>query len=424
MWLTAFQISIRAILKNKVRTALAVLGVVIGIATVIIVFSAGEGLRGLVFYQVNSFGTNIIETEIKLPTSKHGIAAEADIGTALVAGAQVTTLTLDDMKDVDKLPNVQRSYAAITAQEQISYGNQLRRSLLMGVSASFIDIDKGEIAEGRFFTEEEDKNLANVVVLGKKIKEKLFGESDALGKSIKIGKSKYQVIGIMTERGAVMTMDFDDFVYLPVRTTQKKVLGINHILYMVHELRDMTLADMTAGDVREILRANHDINPNSQGIYEINKDDFRVTTMQEMFAILETVTGALTLLLLVIVAISLVVGGVGIMNIMYVIVNERSAEIGLRKAVGAHYKDIRNQFLLEAIIIALIGGIVGIALGTVISFLISFGAAQIGLAWQFIIPMEGVLVALGFSFFFGILFGVYPARRAAKLDPVVTLRGE
>jgi len=219
----------RALLASKVRTFLAVLGIVIGIASIIIVFSAGEGIRGLVLAQVESFGTDIIETELKVPSAKKGTAADAQSGAAIAQGVQITTLTLGDMEDINKLPNVKRGYGAILGQETASYGNELHQAFLLGASPSYIDIDKGKVMEGYFFTEADNKSLAQVAVLGSEIKKKLFGDSDPIGQSVKIHRSKFKVIGIMEERGASFGLNFDDYIYIPVRTLQKKVMGINHI---------------------------------------------------------------------------------------------------------------------------------------------------------------------------------------------------
>lgn len=414
------KISLRAMRANKMRTGLTVLGMVIGIASVIIVFSAGEGINSLILGQIESFGTNFIEVEIKVPSGKKG---ETQNATALVQGVQITTLILDDMSDIDKLPNIEKSYAGVTGQEQVSYGNELRKALLWGVSSNFIDIDRTKVATGRFFTDSEEKSLSQVVVIGSKMKEKLFGENDAVGEFIKIHKTKFKVIGVMEERGAVMGMDYDDLLYVPLMTLQKRIMGIDHVLFMISKVKDMDKAEETAEEIRALLRENHDITQ-PQDIKNVTKDDFRVVTMTEMMEMMDTITGAMTLLLLAIVGISLVVGGVGIMNIMYVIVVERTAEIGLRKAVGAKFKDIMTQFLIESILITLIGGFAGIIIGIGVSFLIAWGANAYGLDWDFSIPLRSFVVALGFSGFFGIVFGVYPARKAAKMDPIEALRAE
>lgn len=413
---------------DKVRTGLTILGIVIGIASVIVVFSAGEGVNSLILGEVESFGgSDIIETEIKVPSTKKGTAGEAQSGANLATGVQITTLTLKDMKDIDKLPNINQSYAGIMGQEQISYNNELKKAFLFGTTASFINLDKSEIDVGRFFTEAEDNSLAQVVVLGRKIKEKFFGDSDAIDRFVRIGKKKFKIIGVLKERGAVMTIDFDDFVYIPARTVQKKIMGIEHVSFLMHQVKDTNMLDETAEEIRFVLRENHGIpSPETAitSIFGAEKDDFRVVSMVESMSVMKTVTGAITLLLLAIVAISLVVGGVGIMNIMYVIVSERTSEIGLRKAVGAKYLDIMSQFLFESVLITIIGGTIGIVFGSLVSFLISQGAGRYGLNWVFSIPLEAFFVSLGFSLFFGVAFGLYPARRAARLQPIEALRKE
>ena len=410
-----------AMQRNRLRTLLTVLGMMIGVASVVIVFSAGAGIENLVLGQIESFGTDIIETEVKAPANKKTNSNMSTEGSQSIAmGAQITTLTLDDLEEISELPNVRDGYAGIMWQEQISYGSELRKGFLFGTNAAYIEIDQSEIEFGRFFTEEEDKNLARVVVLWTKMKEKLFGDSEALGKSIKIKKTKFRVIGVMEERGAMMTMDFDDYVYVPIRTLQKKMLGITHVLYMVHRLENLDLADETAEQIRVILRENHDIKTTAEDGFA--KDDFRVVTMKEMMDTLAIVTDALTLLLLAIVIISLIVGGVGVMNIMYVVVSERTAEIGLRKAVGARYSDIMFQFLTESVLITLLSALVGIVIWIGISYGIAVGANYAGLDWNFIVPLKAFIVAIVFSIITGLLFGLYPARKAAKLDPIMALR--
>jgi len=427
MYLNLVKTAFKSLLSNKTRTFLTVLGIMIGIASVIIVYSAGEGLSALILNQIEAFGTNIIETEIKVPTSKKGVAAEQQSASALVQGVQVTSLTLDDLKDINNLPNTSIGYPGLMGQERVSYGNEMKNGLILGSNSYFIDIDQSEIEIGRFFTESENNSLSKVVVLGHDIREDLFGDMDPLGKLIKIKHSKYRVIGTMEERGGMMGMNWDDFLYLPIKTLQKRLMGVSHITYMIHELHNVDLADETAEEMRRILRENHDL-PEPKEVYsgfmDTGRDDFRVVTMDEMMDTMNVITGALTWLLLAIVAISLLVGGVGIMNIMYVIVGERSKEIGLRKAVGATYRAIMMQFLIESVVITVVGGVVGLFFGALISFLISYIARYMGLDWVFSIPLEAYLVALSFSTFFGLLFGIYPARKAAQMEPIAALRME
>lgn len=416
-FITIIKISFRSIKANKLRTGLTVLGMVVGIATVVIVFSSGEGIRSLILGQIDSFGTNTIHIESKVPSTKKGTAGDIQSAMAMAQGVQLSNLTFKDLADINKLPNVNKSYAGILSQQPASYGNEMRKSILYGVTADFIEIDKAKVLSGRWFSDSEDKSLVQAAVLGFKIKIKLFGDSDPLGKGIKIGKEKFLVIGVMEEKGVVTGVDFDDFIYLPLRTLQKKLMGLDKAYLIISQLKDIKLADITADDVKILLREDHNIT-------DPDKDDFRVTTMAEAMKTISTVTEAVTLLLLAIVAISLIVGGVGVMNIMYVIITERTAEIGLRKAVGARDIDIMLQFLIESLIITLIGAVVGVLTGLAVSYLIFLGANYYGLGWKFIVPLQAYYAALAFAVVFGLGFGIYPARQAARLDPIEALRQE
>jgi putative ABC transport system permease protein len=417
---SSLKIVFQSIKNNKTRTFLTVLGIVIGVSSIIMVFSTGEGIKNLIIGQVESFGTNIIETEIRIPDkNKKGGSSDAETATAMAQGVQITTMSLEDVEDINQLPNIIDGYGAIMSQELATYKNKRKKSFLFGSNASYIDIDQSTIAQGRFFTDAEDKSLSKVVVLGEKIKDQLFGESDSLGKYIKLGKSKYRVIGVMEERGAVMTLDFDNYIYMPIRTLQKRIMGTDYIVYMVHQIENLDIAKQTAEDIRILLRKNHDID-NPKGI--LAQDDFAVYTMEEMMEMVGEITNYITILLLAIVAVSLVVGGVGIMNIMYVVVSERTFEIGLRKAVGANSNNILWQFLTESVIISILGSILGIILGALMSFLISLVAQKFGLDWSFIVPLESFIVAFSFAIMCGISFGVLPAKKAAQLDPILALR--
>ena len=415
--LESVKLSLKLMLKNKMRTGLTVLGMLIGIASIMIVFSTGEGIRSLIIGQVESFGTNIIQTEIRVPSTKSGMDSEMDSAQAIAGGTQITSLKERDLEDLKKIQNVKNGYGAVLGQETVSYLNESKRRFVFGVSASYIDIDSTEVEFGSFFTEEEDKSLAQVVVLGSKVAEDIFKGGEALNKGISLGKSKYKVIGILEERGATFGLDFDQMIYLPVRTLQKKILGTDYYMYMTHELYDASQAEETAEIARDILRINHNIS-------DPDRDDFRVTTMKEMLETTSTITNGITILLLLIVAVSLIVGGVGILNVMYVIVSERTPEIGLRKAVGAKFRDIMTQFLVESVLITLIGAFFGIILGIFFSFLICVGANYFGLEWKFVVPLKSFVVSILFAIFFGVIFGIFPARKAGKLNPVEALRKE
>ena len=412
--LIPFRIAIQALVRNKGRTALTILGIVIGIMAVITVMSAGDGLEAYVVDQIKTFGTDMIQTEVKIPNTSHESAG--NIG-GMAMGIQVTTMTLDDMAAIDRLPNIRGSYATIIGQEVTSYQGANKQALIWGASASFINLDPTEVVEGRFYTEEEDKSLVQVAVIGQTVKDKLFANEDPLGKLIKIGRLKFQVIGVMEKRGSITFFDMDNLIYLPVRTLQKKIMGINHVISITSYTYDNSIADQTAEEITYLMRQRHNITSDNP-----DKDDFDVMTMAEALAIYDTIFGAINLLLIAIAGISLVVGGVGIMNIMYVSVVERTYEIGLRKSVGATNHNILWQFLWEAIVITFFGAIIGFIIGVGLSFLVSIVATSQGIGWRFIIAPSSIVLAISVSLAIGLVFGVFPAMTAAKLDPVKALR--
>jgi len=273
------------------------------------------------------------------------------------------------------------------------------------------------VTQGRPFSEEEDESLASVAVLGAQMKQDLFGTADAIGQRISIGHQRFTVVGVMEEQGTAFFMDMDTLVFIPIRTLQKKILGIDHVQFILAYMRDTSLAESTAEDVTAMIRERHDIT-------DPRKDDFSVTTADEARTMLAAITGGISLLLVAIAAISLIVGGVGIMNIMYVSVSERTYEIGLRKAVGATRRDILWQFLWEAIFLTASGGLIGGLIGSSLSIVAAFAARAFGFDWHIHLSLAGLLLAVGFSGAVGLLFGLYPARKAASLSPVDAMRSE
>lgn len=406
-FLIAFQLALRSLRLNILRTSLTVLGVVIGAASIVIVFSAGEALSSLINGEIDSYGSDIIQTEIKVPSTNGPSSGE------------VTTLKISDMEEINKLANIKESYAVSIGQSRVSYGQEGKTTMLFGVGPAYQRIDKKtKLVEGRFFDEGEDKSQATVVVLGGTLKESLFGDQSAVGKSVRIGTTNFLVLGVLEKiEGGFGFIDFDDIVYLPVTTLQKRILGVDYSMYFTHQLNDVSLGDETAEEIRLILRERHEITDPA-------RDDFRVSTMEEIIDTLGTVTNAVTYLLLAIVLISLSVGGVGIMNIMYVTVTERTPEIGLRKALGATGSDITWQFLIESVLITFWGWFLGVIIGVAGSYGMALTAASFGINFAFIFPLEGIIISFIFSLLCGFLFGFQPARRASKLDPVEALRAE
>ena len=398
------------------RTFLTVLGIVIGIAVVIMVLSAGAGFQSYINAQVAALGTNTLTIETQVPPSTQARADGSNSGGSSANDAvQITTLKEIDVQDIQQIPNVVNAYGAAIGQETVSYAENNKNAMIFGADASRFAIDQSVIAKGRPYTDQEDQSLAQVAVLGASVATDLFGNNDPLGKLVKVGNLNFTVIGVYAPVGGFGGAD--DEVFVPLATLQKKILGTDYLFYAVVQVKDQNLANVTALDIADVLRHNH-------GITDPTKDDFKVATQAENLGTFNTILSAVTILLIAIAAISLIVGGVGVMNIMYVAVTERIGEIGLKKALGAKPDDILYEFLFEAVLLTLLGGVLGVALGIAFSFLIAKAAQSFGMAWQFIVPIWGVIIGVGVSGVIGLLFGVLPARNAAKLDPIEALRYE
>jgi putative ABC transport system permease protein len=303
-------------------------------------------------------------------------------------------------------------------QELISYKKENKRTTLFGVGASYPSVDSAiKVQEGIFYDQAADDSLSQVAVIGPDIRDTLFGSEDAVGKSIKIKGLDFRVIGVSEKRGTVAFFNYDELIYIPVQTLQKKILGIDHVRFISIKVKDQNLIDVTVIDIDDTLKRLH-------RTYKPEQEDYSISTIKEAQKIVEDVFGTINILLLALTSISLIVGGVGIMNVMYVAVVERTSEIGLRKAVGAKSSDIRNQFLLEAIFLTIAGGIIGIVFGYLISQGFSYIISLLGYNLNFSLTMNSIVVAVGFSAATGIIFGYYPAWKASKLSPMEALRKE
>ena len=406
--------STASLLANKVRSFLTMLGIVIGVGAVIIIMAVGAGAQSLILAQVKSLGTNLIGV---LPGK-----AENEGPPASAMGIIITTLTYEDavaLRDKKNAPHLSGVVAYSNGVGTASWGSHTYDTNLSGCTADMMDVEGGEIDKGRFFSEEEEKNLAKVVVLGRTVKNELFGESDAIGQRIKIKKHTFEVIGVMVERGTVAFQDYDDKIFLPIRTMQKLMLGVNHVNMIRAKVDYEENITKAMEEVTVTLRDRHDITDQSGA-----GDDFTVNSAAQALDMIKTITDALRYFLAAMAALSLLVGGIGIMNIMLVSVTERTREIGLRKAVGATNSNISNQFLIESIAITLIGGIIGIVGGGIISFLISLVARFLGYDWAFSLSLLSVILAVSVSSLVGLVFGLYPARKASHLEPVQALHYE
>jgi len=415
----SFRQSIKALTANPVRTVLTTMGIVIGIATVILVLAAGEGFRSLIDQELAAWGTDTLFIETRVPpTTKNRAnnnAASADFSRA-TSTVQITSFKESNLDEIKKLGNVSDAYGITIGQAVVSYRENIKNAIYYGVGSEMFLIDKHTLKSGRFFTQAEDTGAAQVVILGNNLAQDLFGQDDPLGKLTRVGNLNFQVIGVYDIQGA-LSGGADDMLYMPLDTAQKKILGVNYIVVGVVQVKNVDLAEATAENIRQTMRQLHSIT-------DPQKDDFTVTTQAQAMEMFNTIFGGITALLIAIAAISLVVGGVGIMNIMYVIVTERTAEIGLKKALGAKNSDILSEFLVESVLVTVLGGILGIALGAGLAWLVYFIATESGLAWVFSVPVYSIIIAVSVSGAIGIGFGVFPARSASKLDPVEAMRYE
>jgi ABC-type antimicrobial peptide transport system permease subunit len=390
------------------------LGIIIGVAAVIVIMSVGAGAQSLILSQIKSLGSNLIGV---LPGK-----SEEKGPPASVYGVVITTLTYDDamaLKKKSNVPNIVDVVAYTKGVGTLSWNNNTYDTNLSGATVGYMAVEGGEVEAGRFFTAEEEKNLSRVAVIGSTVKKELFGEQNPLAQRIKINKEMFEVIGVMKERGTVAFQNYDDQVFIPIMTMQKIVSGVNHLGFLRAKIDQESNIPRAIEDVKATLRERHDITDATGA-----SDDFTVESAAAALDMLKIITDGLKYFLAAVAALSLLVGGIGIMNIMLVSVTERTREIGLRKAVGARSAKIRSQFLLESIFLTGVGGSIGIIFGSLVSYLIAVVAHFLNYTWEFIVPLSSIMLGLSVSILVGLFFGIYPASQAAKLDPIEALRHE
>lgn len=403
MYKESFLMAWASLIANKMRSILTMLGIIIGVAAVIALVSIGNGVKQDIQNSISSLGSNLL---MVMPGAPRTPGVRPSQGS-------MKSLKVSDYQAISKLDGV-KAASPYTANSYVSiYQSKNWTTTVSGVSSNFQDVNNWTMSEGRFISSKNVENRERVAVVGQTVVKNLFAGEDPVGKEIRVKNIPFRVIGVLNSKGnGTMGNDQDDVIFIPYTTAMERVEGVDYLRMVYVVANDDNGIDRLQSDIENLLRVRHSIK-------DTNLDDFNIQNMKSIMETMEQTTGTLTLFLGAVAAISLVVGGIGIMNIMLVSVTERTREIGIRKALGATYFVIVTQFLIEAVVISLMGGLIGIALGIGASKLIGLASGM-----STVISVPTIILSFAFSMAIGLVFGIYPARKAAKLNPIDALHYE
>ena len=403
MYKESFLMAWASLIANKLRSLLTMLGIIIGVAAVIALVSIGNGVKQDIEDSISSLGSNLL---VVMP------GAPRTPGVRPSAGS-IKTLKVSDYEAIAKLDGVKAASPMTNGSYVVIYQNKNWTTSVSGVNANFLDVNNWTMTSGRFFSDKNVQNRERVAVVGQTVVKNLFADEDPVGKEIRVKNIPFRVIGVLKSKGnGTMGNDQDDTVLIPYTTSMERVEGIDYLRMVYVVAKDDEGIDRLQADIENLLRVRHNIK-------DTNLDDFNIQNMKSIMETVAQTTGTFTLFLGAVAAISLVVGGIGIMNIMLVSVTERTREIGVRKALGATYSVIVTQFLIEAVVISLMGGFIGIAFGIGASKVIGMVSGM-----STVVSVPTIIMSFAFSMAIGLIFGIYPARKAAKLNPIDALHYE
>ena len=403
MFIESMMIALDGLRANKMRAMLTMLGIIIGVGSVIAMVSIGLGVKDKVESSIAGLGSNLL---VVTPGASNAGGSRQAAGSGITLNEKDAAAIFQEVSGISFVaPAVSRSY-------QVVFGNQNWTTNVQGTTPDIMEVRNYGIQEGSFFTNQDVETRARVAVLGKTVADNLFNGGTPIGQTIRINKAPFRVVGVLAAKGESMGGNQDDTIIIPLKTAQERLMGITYVQNINIQATGTDVIDQVQADVTTLLRARHKLASNTQ-------DDFSVRNMVAIMETADQTTSMITALLGVVASLSLLVGGIGIMNIMLVSVTERTREIGIRKALGARYYNILLQFLIEAVVISVVGGVLGIALGVGSSY-----AVSTLLGWKTVISSLAIIVAFCFSVMIGLFFGLYPARKAALLDPIDALRYE